>query len=267
MTVPLLQLTRVTKSFGAVRALKGVTFDLQAGEVHALVGENGAGKSTLIKVITGAHPPDGGTIEIAGLPISHLTPTAAHKLGITCIYQQPALFPDLTVAENIALRLEPATAMRRVHWRDRRARATQLLQRIGADIAPEAEVRGLSMAEQQLVEIAGALGASARVFIMDEPTASLTEKEQRLLFALVRELCAGGAGVVYISQRLEEVFALADRVTVLRDGETVGTRRVRSGPGNEALTEKSEIRNPESEIEKSLLTSASAISEAELIKL
>jgi rhamnose transport system ATP-binding protein len=267
MTAPLLQLTRVTKSFGAVRALKDVTFDLQAGEVHALVGENGAGKSTLIKVISGAHPPDGGTIEIAGQRISHLTPAAAHKLGIACIYQQPVLFPDLSVAENIALRLEPATAVRRVHWRDRRARAAQLLQRIGADIASDAEVRGLSMAEQQLVEIASALGASARVFIMDEPTASLTEKEQHLLFALVRELCAGGAGVVYISHRLEEIFALADRVTVLRDGESVGTYLVRGSRGNEAPTEQSEIRNPKSEVEKSLLTSPAAISETELIKL
>src|SRR6266487_121508 len=136
MTAALLQLTHVTKSFGAVRALKGVSFDLRAGEVHALVGENGAGKSTLIRIITGAHQPDGGTLEIAGQPVRHLTPDAAHKLGIACIYQQPALFPDLTVAENIALRLEPATAARRVHWPDRRARATQLLQRIGADIAP-----------------------------------------------------------------------------------------------------------------------------------
>src|SRR5437870_1124452 len=162
MTAPLLQLTAVTKSFGAVRALKGVSFDLWAGEVHALVGENGAGKSTRIKVVTGAHQPDGGTIELAGQPAHHLTPTAAHKLGIACIYQQPALFPDLTVAENIALRLEPATALRRVNWPARRTRATQLLERIGADIPPDAEVRSLSMPGQQLVEIACALGTNAR---------------------------------------------------------------------------------------------------------
>src|SRR6266540_2670225 len=172
---PLLQLSTVTKSFGAVCALKGVSFDLREGEVHALVGENGAGKSTLIKIITGAHEPDGGTIEIASQPVRHLKPAGAHVLGIVCIYQQPALFPDLTVAENIALRIEPATAGRRVHWPDRRARAAQLLRRIGAEIAPEAEVRRLSMPEQQLVEIACALGASARILIMDEPTASLTE--------------------------------------------------------------------------------------------
>jgi len=223
---PLLQLTNVTKSFGAVRALKGVSFDLFAGEVHALLGENGAGKSTLIKIITGAHPPDGGTIRIGGETVRHLTTAGAHQLGIACIYQQPALFPDLTVAENITLRLEPASALRRVRWSGRRARATQLLERIGARISPDIEVRSLSMPEQQLVEIACALGAGARIVIMDEPTASLTRQEVELLFAVVRELRASGVGVIYITHRLEEIFALADRVTVLRDGESVGTRAV-----------------------------------------
>jgi rhamnose transport system ATP-binding protein len=231
MSAPLLQLTNVAKSFGAVRALKGVSFDLQAGEVHALLGENGAGKSTLIKLITGAHQPDGGTIEISGQRISHLTPASAHKLGIACIYQQPALFPDLTVAENIGLRLEPATSRRRVDWPTRRERAAQLLQRIGADLSTDTEVRSLSMPEQQLVEIACALGAGARIVIMDEPTASLTQKEVELLFAVVRDLRQSGVGVIYISHRLEEIFQLADRVTVLRDGESVGTRTVQSGTG------------------------------------
>ena len=224
---PLFQITAVTKSFGAVRALKGVSFDLRAGEVHALLGENGAGKSTLIKIITGAHQPDGGTMEINVQRVTHLTPAAAHKLGIACIYQQPALFPDLDVAENIALRLEPATALRRVNWPQRRARAAQLLQRIGAAISPDTQVRTLSMPEQQLVEIACAIGAGARIVIMDEPTASLTQKEVELLFAIVRDLRQSGVGVIYISHRLEEIFALADRVTVLRDGESVGTRLVR----------------------------------------
>jgi rhamnose transport system ATP-binding protein len=224
----LLQLTAVTKSFGAVRALKGVSFDLRAGEVHALLGENGAGKSTLIKVITGAHQPDGGTIEINGQRVAQLTPAAAHRLGIACIYQQPALFPDLSVAENIGLRLESTTALRKVNWAERRRRAAQLLQRIGANISPDAEVCSLSMPEQQLVEIACALGAGARIVIMDEPTASLTHAEQHLLFAVVRELRASGVGVIYISHRLEEIFQLADRVTVLRDGESVATRVVRT---------------------------------------
>ena len=226
MSLPLLQLTSVAKSFGSVRALKGVSFDLQAGEVHALLGENGAGKSTLIKVITGAHQPDGGTIEINGQRVAQLTPAAAHRLGIACVYQQPALFPDLSVAENIGLRLESVAALKKINWQDRRTRATELLQRIGANISPDAEVRSLSMPEQQLVEIACALGAGARIVIMDEPTASLTQQEQHLLFAVVHELRASGVGVIYISHRLEEIFAIADRVTVLRDGESVGTREV-----------------------------------------
>jgi rhamnose transport system ATP-binding protein len=229
---PLLRLSRIAKSFGAVRALKGVSLDLQAGEVHALLGENGAGKSTLIKVITGAHQPDGGLIELAGGRVERLSPSAAHRLGIACIYQQPALFPDLTVAENIGLRLERAPTLSRVNWVGRRARATELLRRIGAAVSPDAEVRSLSMPEQQLVEIACALGAGARIVIMDEPTASLTQKEQHLLFAVVRDLRASGVGVIYISHRLEEIFALADRVTVLRDGESVGTSAV--GDINEA---------------------------------
>ena len=223
---PLLELRAVAKSFGGARALRGVDFHLQAGEVHALLGENGAGKSTLIKIVTGAHQPDAGTLTVGGERVSHLTPAKAHALGIACIYQQPALFPDLSVAENIGLRLEAGAALRRVDWTARQARALELLRRIGAEISPDAEVRSLSMPEQQLVEIACALGAGARIVIMDEPTASLTRKEQQLLFTVVRDLRAGGVGVIYISHRLEEIFALADRVTVLRDGESVGTHPV-----------------------------------------
>jgi rhamnose transport system ATP-binding protein len=223
---PLLALRDIAKSFGAVRALRGVSFDLRAGEVHALLGENGAGKSTLIKVITGAHRPDAGAIEIAGEPIAQLTPAIAHARGVACIYQQPALFPDLSVEENIALRLEKSGSWQRVRWPERRARAAALLARIGAAIDPAREVRALSMPEQQLVEIACALGSGARIVIMDEPTASLTQKEQHLLFAVVRDLRAQGVGVIYISHRLEEIFALADRVTVLRDGTSVGTNPV-----------------------------------------
>ena len=223
---PLLQLSSITKSFGAVRALRGVSFALEPGEVHALLGENGAGKSTLIKIITGAHAPDGGSMEVGGEAVGRLTPARARTLGIACIYQQPALFPDLSVAENIALRLEKTSAVHLVRWPERRARAAELLHRIGANIDADKEVRALSMPEQQLVEIACALGSGARIVIMDEPTASLTQKEQHLLFAVVRELRASGVGVVYISHRLEEIFALADRVTVIRDGESVGTNRV-----------------------------------------
>jgi rhamnose transport system ATP-binding protein len=232
----LLQLSGITKSFGAVRALKGVSFGLMEGEVHALLGENGAGKSTLIKVITGAHQADSGELVVAGESISHLTPAKARELGIACIYQQPALFPDLSVAENIALRLEKSGSLALVKWGARRRRAAELLERIGAEISPEAEVRSLSMPEQQLVGIACALGSGARIVIMDEPTASLTQKEQHLLFKVVRDLRESGVGVIYISHRLEEIFALADRVTVLRDGESVGTNAV------DDLTEAQMIR-------------------------
>jgi rhamnose transport system ATP-binding protein len=226
MSAPLLELRQISKSFGGTRALRGVDFDLQAGEVHALLGENGAGKSTLIKIVTGAHAPDAGTLSLAGQPLTHLDPAAAHALGIACIYQQPALFPDLTVAENIALRLESGSPFHRVDWSARRARAQALLDRIGAQIDPGNEVRALSMPEQQLVEIACVLGAGARIVIMDEPTASLTQAEQHLLFGVVRDLRRNGVGVIYITHRLEEIFALADRVTVLRDGASVGTRPV-----------------------------------------
>lgn len=222
----LLQLTEIKKSFGAVRALKGVSFELKAGEVHALLGENGAGKSTLIKVITGAHLPDAGTLHVRGKEVHGLTPAKAQECGIACIYQQPALFPDLSVAENIGLRLKKTPAWAKTDWAGQRKIAAGLLERIGAKISPDAEVGSLSMPEQQLVEIACALGSGARIVIMDEPTASLTQKEQHLLFAVVRDLRAAGVGVVYISHRLEEIFALADRVTVLRDGESVGTNAV-----------------------------------------
>jgi len=223
---PLLVFANITKSFGAVRALRGVDFDLRPGEVHALLGENGAGKSTLIKVATGAHAPDTGHLVLGGRRLDALNPAVARALGIACIYQQPALFPDLNVAENLALRLEPAGPWRRVDRRARHRRAAELLRRLGADLAPDAEVRDLSMPEQQLVEIAAAIGAGARIVIMDEPTASLTQREQERLFAIVRSLRAEGVGVIYISHRLEEIFALADRVTVLRDGASVGTHAV-----------------------------------------
>ncbi len=220
----LLRLSGISKTFAGVRALKGVSFDLEEGEVHALVGENGAGKSTLIKVVTGAHAPDEGTMEVRGRVIDSHDPVSARALGIAAIYQQPALFPDLTVAENLALGLEPGGAWRRIRWGMRNERARQLLGRIGAEIDPEEGVRRLSMPEQQLVEIARALGSDARILIMDEPTASLSDKEVGNLFRVIRELKGQGVGIVYISHRLEELPEVADRVTALRDGALVGTR-------------------------------------------
>src|SRR5262245_56104890 len=219
----LLEADAIAKSFAGVRALKGVSFTLAAGEVHALVGENGAGKSTLIKVITGAETPDGGTLTIAGRRVERMDPALSKSLGIRAIYQQPSLFPHLTIAENIALALESGAAWRRVDWHNRGRTAAALLERIGAPLDPDRLVDSLSMPEQQIVEIAKAIGANAKILIMDEPTASLTDREVEHLFTIIGRLRAEGGGIIYISHRLEEVFAIADRVTVLRDGEIVAT--------------------------------------------
>ena len=220
----LLKLNGIVKSFAGVQALKGVSFELMPGEVHALVGENGAGKSTLIKVITGAHRPDAGTLIINGKTIERNDPTLSKSLGVAVIYQQPALFPDLTVAENIALRLERGGPWRLIKWGERKRRAQQLLDRVGASISPDAFVRELTMPQQQLVEIASALGGDAKTLILDEPTASLSDREVENLFRVIRELRAQGVGMVYISHRLEELPQIADRVTVLRDGSYVATK-------------------------------------------
>jgi rhamnose transport system ATP-binding protein len=219
----LLKITSVEKSFAGVRALRGVSFDLRGGEVHALVGENGAGKSTLIKIITGALAADAGSLRIDDRAVERNDPTTARALGIAAIYQQPALFLDLTVAENIALGLERGGAWRRIRWRSRRQRARESLDRIGARIDPQAEAGSLSMPEQQLVEIARALSARARILIMDEPTASLAAREVANLLRVIGELRAQGVGIIYISHRLDEVYQIADRVTVLRDGQAVAS--------------------------------------------
>ena len=224
-TTPLLEAKSIRKAFAGVQALKGVSFELLAGEVHALVGENGAGKSTLIKIMTGAVKPDSGQLAVSGAPITNNDPAMARSLGIVAIYQQPVVFPHLTVSENIALGLETGGLWRRVNWRRRHEHAAALLGRIGARIEPERLVSTLSMPEQQLIEIAKAIGAQAKILIMDEPTASLAEREVENLFEVIKVLRDSGVGIIYISHRLEEISSIADRITVLRDGETVGTRR------------------------------------------
>jgi rhamnose transport system ATP-binding protein len=231
----LLEAARVTKSFSGVRALRSVTFDLRAGEVHALVGENGAGKSTFIKILTGAETPDSGSLSIGGDTFHHLEPSSARALGIAAIYQHPVLFPGLTVAENIALPLDRGHAFARIDWKGRRRMAEQLLNRIGAPIDPQRDVDALTMPERQLVEIARAIGANARILIMDEPTASLTEREVANLLEIVRGLRATGVGIIYISHKFDEIFAVADRVTVLRDGESIDTRRCNELNGAELV--------------------------------
>jgi rhamnose transport system ATP-binding protein len=219
----LLQATDITKSFGAVRALKGVSFDLRKGEVHALVGENGAGKSTLVKVLTGALQPDSGTLHLEDRLVVHHSPRHACRLGIVAIYQQPALFPELSVAENIALADNDGRAWAAIDWRARRLRASRLLEQVGAAIFPDATAGTLTMPQQQLVEIAKALGGNPRVLIMDEPTASLGEADVENLFRIIDDLRRRGVAILYISHRFEEIFRIADRITVLRDGSRAAT--------------------------------------------
>jgi ABC-type sugar transport system ATPase subunit len=223
----LFEATSITKSYSGLRALSGVSFELREGEVHALIGENGAGKSTLIKIITGAVTADSGTLVVGGRAVPHNSPSISRALGIAAIYQQPSLFPHLTVAENIALAVESGSAWRRVDWKARASLAAELLSRSGAALNPETLVGTLSMPEQQIVEIAKALGSNARILIMDEPTASLSDREVDSLFRVVTLLRSQGVGIVYISHRLPEISAIADRVTVLRDGQTIATRDMR----------------------------------------
>ena len=208
-----------------MRALRGVDFAIYPGEVQALVGENGAGKSTLIKILTGAVTPDEGAIFVSGRRCGSLSVAEAKSAGIAAIYQQPSLFPELSVAENLALHLH-ASQSGVIGWQKRRSRAAELLARVGANISPDRLAESLSLPEQQLVEIAKALGADARVLIMDEPTASLSEADGKRLFALIRGLRAQGRGIVYISHRLEELPLIADRVTVLRDGEWIASQPI-----------------------------------------
>ena len=219
--VPVLALEGVSKSFGAVRALRSVSLQLFAGEAHALAGENGAGKSTLIKVLAGVHRPDEGRVLLDGAPVEFGGPAAARDAGVAVIYQEPTLFPDLSVAENIFMGRQPKRSFGRVDHRAVHQAVAALFARLGVAMDPERPARGLSIADQQLVEIAKALSFDARVLIMDEPTAALTGSEVARLFTVVRALREQGAAVLFISHRLSEVFELCQRVTTLRDGALV----------------------------------------------
>ena len=218
-----LRVRGVTKSYGSVRALDGVSIDFVQGEVHALVGENGAGKSTLVKVLTGCIEPDGGELFLDGKALRRLDPHAARALGIGVIYQEPSLVEDLSVAENVFLGDLP----RRGLLVDRTAmaeRARSILDDLGTPIDPATPVSALSVAQRQFVEVAKACALHARIIIFDEPTAPLTSEDAELLFALIGRLRAAGTAVVYISHRLPEIFRLADCITVMRDGRVVATR-------------------------------------------
>ncbi|KIH97102.1 D-ribose transporter ATP-binding protein [Streptomonospora alba] len=213
----------MSKSFGTVHALQDVSLELRAGEIHALCGENGAGKSTLVKVIAGVHRPDTGHVEVGGRPTAFGAPADAQRAGVAVIYQEPTLFPDLSVAENIFMGRQPLRRGRRIDRRAMREAAEGLFARLGVHIDPDRPARGLSIADQQLVEIAKAMSFDAHVLVMDEPTAALSGVEVERLFAVARSLRDGGAAVLFISHRFDEVFQLCDRVTVMRDGGYVST--------------------------------------------
>ena len=220
---PRLEMRGISKTFPGVKALDGVSLKAWGGEVLALMGENGAGKSTLMKVLSGAYQADaGGQMLIDGQPVAIADPIAAKRHGIAIIYQELALAPNLTVAENIYLGAEPSSGGR-IDRRAMREGCRPVLERLGAPFGPDTPVGGLSIAEQQLVEIARALHAKSKILVLDEPTTALSSRETDRLFALVRTLRADGIALIYISHRMAEVYELADRVTVLRDGGYVGT--------------------------------------------
>ncbi len=218
----------IRKHYGGIRALDDVSLEVHAGEVHALVGENGAGKSTLVKIMTGAERADAGVVSVLGEELAHLTPEDARIRGVGAVYQEQSLVPKLTVIENIFLARELRVRGRLQH-REMRRQASAALERIGAQIRLGADVASLSVAEGQLVEIARALVHDARVLIFDEPSAILSGHELDRVFDVIHELRSGGLGILYISHRLAEIFRLADRATVLKDGRVVATRRVTGG--------------------------------------
>jgi rhamnose transport system ATP-binding protein len=206
-----------------VQALVDGSITLFPAEAHALVGENGAGKSTLVKILAGVYQPDSGTLAIDGQPVVLSGPVAARDAGISVIYQEPTLFPDLTVAENIFMGRQPLRAGRRIDRPAMNRSAGEIFTRLGVALDPQRQARGLSVADQQIVEIAKALSANANVLVMDEPTAALTSVEVERLFEVIRALRREGAAVLFISHRLEEVFAVCQRVTIMRDGRFVRT--------------------------------------------
>jgi rhamnose transport system ATP-binding protein len=222
VVAPILEIRGVAKRFDATQALEEVSLALHAGEIHALLGENGAGKSTLIKIITGVHQPDRGQILLGGQPVTIRSAAEAQRLGVAAIYQEPLLFPDLNVAENIFISHQDRGVV--VGWRDMFREAEKILAELGMTLDVRKPARGLTLAAQQSVEIAKAISLNVRVLIMDEPTASLSAHEVQELFRLVRDLKRQGVAILFVSHRMEEVFEIADRITVFRDGRLISTR-------------------------------------------
>ncbi|MBI9108812.1 MAG: sugar ABC transporter ATP-binding protein [Spirochaetales bacterium] len=222
----ILQMKNIVKTFPGVKALDNVTFSCRPGEVHALLGENGAGKSTLMKILSAAYRPDSGEIIFKNELFKHSNPIAAQKAGIGIIYQEFNLVPHMSVVENIFLGREPLIGCKLIDYRTMRDEAQKLLSGLGLTIDVNQKVKNLSVAQQQMVEIAKALSMNAELIVMDEPTATLTDREIEFLFGTIRTLRSQGKTIIYISHRLEEIFEVCDRVTILKDGKTVGTENV-----------------------------------------
>lgn len=221
---PVLELRSVSKSFAATAALRDMSLSIHAGEIHAIVGENGAGKSTLIKIMTGVHRPDSGEILVEGRSVTLRSAQEAQAEGIAAIYQEPMVFPDLNVAENIFISNRASGAFMR--WSALFSEADRIVAQLGVSLDVRRAASGLTLAEQQTVEIARALSLNVKVLIMDEPTASLSAHEVERLLSIARALKVRGVAIVYISHRLDEIFRLADRVTVIRDGQHISTRPI-----------------------------------------
>jgi ribose transport system ATP-binding protein len=224
----------ICKSFPGVQALDEAELEVAQGEVHVLLGENGAGKSTLMKILCGQYAQDRGEVVLAGAEICPTSPLDAERLGLVMIHQELNLVPALTVADNIYLGHEPTTAGL-MRGQAMRAGSRHVLERLGSRVGPETRVDSLSVAEQQLVEIARALRQQARVLVMDEPTAALSDAEIEVLFDVIRSLCTDGVAVIYISHRMREIFSIGDRVTVMRDGRTIGVRQVAAASQDELI--------------------------------
>lgn len=221
--VPVLALHGALKTFGPVIALGDGTIELRAGEIHALCGENGAGKSTLVKILAGLYAPDEGEFSVAGSPVSFRSVADSKAAGISVIYQEPTLFPDLSVAENIFIGRQPRHRIGLIDHARMRADAAGLFEKLGVELDPGRSAEGLSIADQQIIEIAKAISLDARVLVMDEPTAALSGVEVERLFTVARGLRDAGAAILFISHRFDEVFGLSDRITVMRDGRYIGT--------------------------------------------
>jgi ribose transport system ATP-binding protein len=255
--VPLVALAGVTKSFGAVRALKGVSLEVLPGEVHALLGENGAGKSTLIKILSGVNSRDGGSLMIDGQEATYRSPAESRAAGLAVVYQELSLVPPLSVAANLLLGREPRNRLGFLKRRQLMREVSSFLDTYGIDIDPRAKVEDLAFPYRQMTEICKALMGDVRVLVLDEPTSALSGGEEEILFDAIRRVTAQGVGVIYVTHRLNEVFQVSDRVTVLRDGSNVGTFRTAEtdmkalvaaivGPGHESLRRAAQSAESES---------------------